>query len=64
MKRGGKKKKSTTALGVMYADFFFSLTHPPLDRHRGDRRNKRGYVCIPRLFHCHSIFFLFEEQKE
>lgn len=44
--------------------FFFSLTHPPLDRHRGDRRNKRGYVCIPRLFHCHSIFFLFEEQKE
>lgn len=29
MKRGGKKKKSTIALGVMYADFFFrSRIHP------------------------------------
>lgn len=58
-----EKKKSTTVLGVMYADFFF-FSHPPLDHHRGDRRNERGCY-IPRLFHCHPRHPIFvEEQKE
>lgn len=36
----------------MYADFFFSLTHPPLDRHRSKQTRLCMYTSIISLsFH-------------
>lgn len=68
--RGGKrKKKSTTALGVMHADYFFflsSLTHPPLDRGGNKRNATTTVIHIARLsITVHVIpFFSCSETKD